>query len=132
MQRSGVRDDVARPEMKAAAVDLELVQQFLVNARSALAPEIGELPEFQRQLSTFDNHMSAKAFEAALDTLVGVGEVVRPCPRFWSSLHQAAHHMKLKEKEENLRFIFINEAARALEREAKLADTGRVSDRGHR
>jgi 3-methyladenine DNA glycosylase Tag len=111
--------------MKAATVDLDLVEQFLLNARSALPPEIQALPQFQRQLTAFDEHMSAKAHEAALDTLFSVGEVVRPRPRFWSSLHQAAHHMKLKEKEENLQFIFIDEASRALEREAKLAGTSR-------
>ena len=112
-------------QSKRTTVDLELVESFLLNARSTLPTQVGVAPEFQPRLLAFEEHMSKRAFEAALDQLAEIGGVVRPGVRFWSSLHQAAGHLGLKEKEGNLMFIFAEEASRALEEKVKFAQRQR-------
>lgn len=112
-------------QSKRTTVDLGLVEGFLLNARSTLPTQVEVVPELQTRLLTFEEHMSKKAFEAALDQLAEVGGVVRPSARFWSSLHQAAGHLGLKEKEGSLMSILAGEASRALEEKMKLAQRQR-------
>lgn len=112
-------------QSKRTTVNLELVEGFLLNARSTLPTRVGVVTEVQTRLLAFEEHMSKKAFEPALDELAEIGGVVRPGARFWSSLHQAAGHLGLKEKERNLMFIFAEEASRALDEKVKLAQRER-------
>ena len=112
-------------QSKRTTVDLDLVEGFLLNARSTLPTQVAVVPELQTRLLAFEEHMSKKAFEAALDQLAEVGGVVRSTARFWSSLHQAGGHLGLKEKEGNLMFIFAEEASRVLEEKVKLAQRQR-------
>jgi len=115
---------VAAPS-KRTTVDVDLVEGFLLNARSTLHTQVGAVAELQTRLLAFEEHMSKKAFESALDQLAEIGGVVRPGARFWSSLYQAAGHLGLKEKEGNLMFIFAEEASRALDEKVKLAQRER-------
>jgi hypothetical protein len=112
---------MADVRINATTMDPELVERFLLNARPTLPAQVGAVPEIKGQLVAFEEHMSAKTFQQALDQLVSIGEVVRPRARFWSSLHQAARHMRLRETEEDLLFIFVQEASRALDEAAKVA-----------
>lgn len=125
LPRSGEEDEIVAGPSKRTTVDVDLVEGFLLNARSTLHTQVGAVAEIQTRLRAFEEHMSKKAFEPALDQLAEIGGVVRPGARFWSSLYQAAGHLGLKEKEGNLMFIFAEEASRALDEKVKLAQRER-------